>query len=156
MLKTKLAYMALGAIIASFGYFIGTLNNLNADDEVARVKKLIVSEQIQVGSADGARAVYTLITPGKIKTIGGFLKGNQTWLTPGTISVFGTPIPQGVLHFEFNDLPPVGIMPSRDDPPKPYIQMARAKGKRLTLQVGDESSIKLSNGGLNSKTITVD
>ena len=47
-------------------------------------------------------------------------------------------------------------MPSRDDPPKPYIQMARAKGKRLTLQVGDESSIKLSNGGLNSKTITVD
>ena len=68
MLKTKLAYMALGAVIASIGFFIGTLNNLNAEDEVAHVKKLIVSEEIQVGSADGARAVYTLITPGKIKT----------------------------------------------------------------------------------------
>ena len=89
MLKTKLAYMALGKVIAS----IGTLNNLNAEDEIACVKKLIFSDEIQVGRADGARAVYTLITPGKIKTIGGFLKGNQTWLTPGTISVFGTPIP---------------------------------------------------------------
>ena len=99
MLKTKLAYMALGAVIASIGFFIGTLNNLNAEDEVARVKKLIVSEEIQVGSADGARAVYTLITPGKIKTIGGFLKENQTWLTPGTISVFGAPIPHGRASF---------------------------------------------------------
>jgi len=156
MLKTKLVYMVLGAIITSLGYFIGSLNNLNAEDEVARVKKLIVSEEVQVGRADGVHAVYTVITPGKVKTVGGFLKGNQTWLTPGTISVFGVPIPQGALHLEFNDLPPVGIMPSRDEPPKPYIQMARTKGKRLTLQVGDESSIKLSNGGLKSKSITVD
>lgn len=28
MWKTKLAYMALGALIASIGYFIGTMNNL--------------------------------------------------------------------------------------------------------------------------------
>ena len=156
MWKTKLAYMALGAIIASIGYFIGTFNHPNAQDEVARVKKLIVSEEIQVGSADGARAVYTLITPGKIKTIGGLFQGNQTWLTPGTISVFGNPIPSDVLHFEFKDLPPAGITPARDDLPKPYIQMARPKGKRLTLQVGDEASIKLNNGGLKSKTVAVD
>ena len=49
MLKTKLAYIALGALIASIGYFIGTFKNLNAQDEVARVKKLIVSEEIIVG-----------------------------------------------------------------------------------------------------------
>lgn len=46
MWKTKLAYIALGAFIASIGYFVGTFNNLNAEDEVARVEKLIVSEEI--------------------------------------------------------------------------------------------------------------
>ena len=30
--------MALGAVIVPFGYFIGTLNNLNTEDEVACVK----------------------------------------------------------------------------------------------------------------------
>lgn len=48
-LKQKLAHMSLGAIIASIGYCIGNMNNLNAEDEVARVKKLIVSENIIVG-----------------------------------------------------------------------------------------------------------
>ena len=53
MLKTKLAYMELGALIASIGYFIGTFNNLNAEDEVARVKKLIISKSITVGDEMG-------------------------------------------------------------------------------------------------------
>jgi len=66
MLKTKLAYMALGAVIASFGYFIGTLNNLNAEDEVARVKKLIVSESITVKGTQQKGSSTTILAGGLI------------------------------------------------------------------------------------------
>ena len=45
--------MALGAVIASIGYFIGTFNHLNAQDEVAHVKKLIVSEEILIENDKG-------------------------------------------------------------------------------------------------------
>lgn len=128
--------MALGAIIASVGYFIGTLNNLNAEDEIARVKKLVVSEEILVKSSTGA----TLITP---TTFVQMSPHGQT-LIVGPIVQLLTSMNEGL------DMTKL----SRVD--YPLIRLSDSKGKRITLQIDDEASIKLNNGGLNSKIFTVE
>ncbi len=146
MLKTKLAYMALGAVIASFGYFIGTLNNLNAEDDVARVKKLIVSEQIRVENEVGT----TVISPGFIIVSGA---GYITSVKPDTVNFYAPRDDRDKprLSIGFKDTGPVKGLPT-----DPSIELRKPDGKRITLQVADEASIKLSNGGLKSKTVAVD
>lgn len=158
MLKTKLAYMALGAVIASFGYFIGTLNNLNAEDEVARVKKLIVSEEISVENESGV----VKIMPDSIAVIDRSA-AYTTAIFSGSISIVTVdPTGKSSLHFgaTANPIPYIETDPVRAaeilNTEQPTIELRKPDGKRITLQIADEASIKLSNGGLKSKTVAVD
>jgi len=153
MLKNKLAYMALGAVIASIGYFIGTMNKISADDEIARVKKLIVSESITVG--DRVHIIpesIIIFNPWGLTSVMGHqilitedeLNANMDMNSPAAKNriVLGT----SKRNLEKNEL--------IDD--NPFLEIQKPQGKRITLQIDDKASIKLSNGGLKSKTIAVD
>ncbi len=161
-LKQKLAYMALGAVIASFGYFIGTLNNLNAEDEVARVKKLIVSESITIGDPDNTKHGIEL-TPGHIWVGDYNPEGNVATITPKHIEILDRPpledllplIDIDTLDKSVDVLREKGITLSVENDVQ-LIEMRKPKGKQIAFQIGDKASIKLSNGGLKSKTIAVD
>ena len=151
MLKTKLAYMALGAVIASFGYFIGTLNNLNAEDEVARVKKLIVSEKIIVGSEESFPQTH--IDPGTLHLTGISPDNNRTMLqaiSPGNIKCMDITDTDELTGFSM----PYYLLNLNDQTPS--IEMHKPTGKKITLSIDKQAVIKLSNGGLKSKTVAVD
>ena len=141
MLKTKLTYMILGAIIASLGYFIGTLNNLNAEDEVARVKRLIVSEELVVGEKTKITKNSMSLSAGKYLLL---LAGDRiTWHN---------------LH-DNDQKPRIVISLTRENDitsGNPVIELRKPKGNKITLSIDDQSSIKLSNGGLKSKTVKVE
>ena len=169
MLKTKLAYMALGALIASIGYFIGTFNNLNAQDEVARVKKLIVSEEIILGETEFIR---TLIKPGEIiLNLTTPFPEPTTFLTtivPGEMNFanMSTEMVKNVspkdlisniraLPISYLTLSMLNMTPSMLNR-TPLIEMHETNGKKITLSIDKQAEIKLSNGGLKSKTVAVD
>lgn len=149
--KQKLAYIVLGAMIASIGYFIGTFNNPNAEDEVARVKELIVSESITVGD----RVVISpegiiIATPQGVTAI----MGHQILITEDAEG-----FAEGLTKDIFMDSPTKNLIIlgiSKINSSNPFIDIQKPKGKQITLQVDDKASIKLTNGGLKSKTITVD
>ena len=141
MLKTKLAYMALGAVIASFGYFIGTLNNLNAEDEIARVKKLIVSDEIRVENEQGVCRISPELFMHVVRQCG------AATISGGSVTLYSPD----------SDLSKIG----EDDQIKrafaaPNLMLQKPQGKHITLQIADKASMKLSNGGLKSKTIAIE
>ena len=140
------------------GYFIGTINNLNAEDEVARVKKLVVSEKISVENESGVGKIM----PDSIAVID-CSSVYSTVIFSGSISIVSAdPAAKSSLHFgaTANPIPYIEIDPVRVEEilnmNQPTIEIRKSDGKRITLQISDEASIKLHNGGLNSKTITVD
>lgn len=144
-MKTKIAYMVIGAIVASVGYFVGTFNNLNAEDDIARVKKLIVSESIVIDDGSG---LSTVMSPGMTATFTG---------------KYGSILMPHAIKFNF-----IGNEPDNDikglsmgyifapDQDFPTIELRDDNHRVITLQISDESLIKLGNGGLKSKTIKVD
>ena len=140
MLKTKLAYMLIGAMIASLGYFIGTFNNLTAEDEVARVKKLIVSEEIVVGKTSITKNSISLVLGGYLLMMSGDRIGLHKATDPTTKARISIGLTRG------NDLKSAN----------PYIELRKPEGNKITLSIDDQSSIKLSNGGLKSKTVNVE
>ena len=153
MLKTKLAYMALGAVIVSIGYFIGTLNNLNAEDEVARVKKLIVSESITVG--DRVHIIpesIIIFNPWGITSV----MGHQILMTEEELNAnmdMNSPAAGNriVLGISQRNLEKNKLIAGN-----PFLDIQKPQGKRITLKIDDKALVKLSNGGLKSKTVAVD
>ncbi len=168
ILKQKLAYMALGALIASIGYFIGTMNNLNAEDEVARVKKLIVSESITVGDENSEDHVF--INNNIVHVSDENL--NKLILSPDEIVFMDMESVAQLLQImgdpkrDFRDLEYLKrtnrkletvsklTLSLKDLLPK--IEMRLPNGKKITLSINKQAEIKLSNGGLKSKTVAVD
>lgn len=161
MWKTKLAYMALGALIASIGYFIGTFNNLNAEDEVARVKRLIVSEKITVGEEGGNALIE--ISPSDIM-VGGLTKSGAlpiSMITPGEMILLDGSETKN-LRAEDLDLAinirstSISYLVMSIRKMMPIIEMHKPNGKKVSLSVDRQAEIKLTNGGLKSKTVAVD
>ena len=138
MLKTKLAYMALGAVIASFGYFIGTFNNLNAEDEVARVKELIVSDKIIIQNDNGV----CLISPEAFMHL--LVGGGSTIISGSSVTL------------DSNESLPDHTGIAERTLEAPNLMLRKPQGKQIYIKIADKVSIKMSNGGLKSKTITVD
>ena len=160
MLKTKLAYMALGAIIASLGYFIGTLNDLKAEDDVARVKELIVNESIFIIGADGV-GPGTILSPGRILIRGGSDRSSGAIsIDADNIHMFSNQQDKGKLGMLQSTLANTPLssnwirLSTQTD--APFIDIQKAKGKKITLALDNQAAIKLSNGGLKSKTVNVD
>lgn len=158
MLKAKLAYMAIGAVIASIGWYFGVsqttslfFNGLNN----VRVNKLIVREQIRVEDENN---VVTIIPEG-INLYG--LRLTNTLIYPGGVKMSGPDTDGDVLYIgATGNLPDYETHPDRIHAVltllQPTIEMRKPDGKRITLQIADEALIKISNDGLKSKTVAVD
>ena len=154
MLKTKLTYMALGAVIASIGYFIGTFNHLNAQDEVAHVKKLIVSEEILIENDKGVITITPVaINLKRNKREGSINIGAGVDTTKTAKVVKETPHRSGAKTY-WESLDAEALVDKMIF--FPAITMRKPNGKVIALTINEKSQIKLSNGGLKSKTIAVD
>ncbi|MDE0553505.1 MAG: hypothetical protein OXI24_04770 [Candidatus Poribacteria bacterium] len=177
-MKTKLVYMLYGAIIATFGYLVGSFDNINAEDEVARVKKLIVSEEIILENDNnsmrimpgtiiitdfnmlGENAVITTVSAGHISI--GSLKDTKLYYKAMEASVAPTLMKDGTqvksMYYQPGFFAPENsgflILDSKFS--TPFIDILKPKNKKITLSISNQSSIKLSNGGLNSKIIRVE
>lgn len=159
-MKTKIVYMILGAIIASIGYLIGSINNLNAEDDVARVKDLHVSGGIYLIKPDGSGSSM-LLTPSRIFMRGGLAKSSSAIrITADNIHMFSNQVDKGKISVLETDLKnrPLGSNWIRLSASSivPFIDIQKAEGKKITLSIDDQSSISVSNGGLKSKTIRVE
>ena len=71
-MKTKVVYFLLGALVASIGYGVGTLQHpLNAADQIMEVEYIRVKQGILIGEKDAE--IKTAIAPGAI----GISKGDK-------------------------------------------------------------------------------